>query len=183
MAGSFTSCAVFITYLCASKCKSIFVFILWASSTWWCTRCSGTDVFWETSVFDCLLRHSRWKDDLRPDTHTPRIFVKYRKRRHLIDMYRLVVPTLFNNFQERFLSARVCSPREVGQRKTLLGDCQPPPPLLSSTCSPSSMGVNCLHVSSWYTSLLSTPTHKEELMKDTPWNDFRGEGCYVVCLC
>lgn len=43
----------------------------------------------------------------------------------------------------------------MGQRKTLLGDCHPPPPLLSSTSSPSSMGVNCLHVSSWYTSLMS----------------------------
>lgn len=42
-------------------------FFLWASPTWWCTRCKGTAVFWETSGLDCLLRHSRWKDDLRPD--------------------------------------------------------------------------------------------------------------------
>lgn len=33
--------------------------------TWWCTRCKGTAVFWLTSGLDCLLRHSRWKDDLR----------------------------------------------------------------------------------------------------------------------
>lgn len=47
----------------------VLVFILWASSTWWCTRCSGTAVFWETSGLDCLRRHSRWKDDLRPDIY------------------------------------------------------------------------------------------------------------------
>lgn len=64
--------------------------------------------------------------------------------------------------QKTIICMCVYSPREVGQRKTLLGDCHPPP-LLSSTSSPSSMGVNCLHVSSWYTSLMST--HKDKLMK------------------
>lgn len=53
----------------------------------------------------------------------------------------------------RQVLASFLSPRDEGQRKTLLGDCHPPPPRLSSTCSPCSMGVSCLHVSSWYTNL------------------------------
>lgn len=68
------------------------------TSTWWCTRCKGTAVFWETSGLDCLLRHSRWKDDLRPNawihTHTHTTIMqthvkigKIQKWRHCIKLH------------------------------------------------------------------------------------------------
>lgn len=56
------------------------------------------------------------------------------------------------------------TPRVVGQKKTLRGDCQPPPPFCSSTSSASSIGVSCLHVSSWYTNLKRVQINTQEEM-------------------
>lgn len=161
--GSSTS----LTESSASFCLSVRIWLLtfFKSSTWWCTKCRGTAVFWETSGLDCLLRHSRWKDDLRPERHT---------------MSEWESPY---SWKIIFLFTCIFSPREVGQRKTLLGDCHPPLLLLSSASPPPSMGVNCLHVSSLYTSLKSAHRHIRGVNKGT--QDCRGNlfGVYVCFSC
>lgn len=157
-AGSSTSQTVFTTCLCASKVYYVClyfvgIFYLMMYKVQRYSRLLG-------DVWPWLSPETLEMEGWSPPWHTQNKYA-------LFSHEQSSCTTTFEHFF--YLHMCVYSPREVGQRKTLLGDCHPPPPLLSSTSSPSSMGVNCLHVSSWYTSLMTTHRHtNKKLMKDTP---------------